>query len=161
MRKRRVIGRIYGIKYSWKGHKYRGRHKNRIKRRGQARLVYVWDINPNVPGTRRWAQKDNQPWQNRQAPRHRDTTRENVVNYVSYNQDRLYTPWAGWTTNSGCVWRRKPGRSCRLMRFTHNTPQHLHRRHSGLRVSIEGKARQPTWNGRASTNPLASPEASN
>ena len=38
MRKRRVVGRIYGMKYSWKGHKDRNRHKNRIKRSGQARL---------------------------------------------------------------------------------------------------------------------------
>ena len=41
MRKRRVVGRIYGRKYSWKGHKDRNRHKNRIRSRGQARLAYV------------------------------------------------------------------------------------------------------------------------
>ena len=35
--------------------KDRNRHKNRIKRSGQARLVYVWDINRNIPTTRRWA----------------------------------------------------------------------------------------------------------
>ena len=29
-------------KYSWKGHKDRNRHRNRIKRSGKARLVYVW-----------------------------------------------------------------------------------------------------------------------
>ena len=29
------------MKYSWKGRKDRNRHKNRIKRSGQARLVYV------------------------------------------------------------------------------------------------------------------------
>ena len=33
MRKRTVVGRIYGMKYSWKGHKDRNRHKNRIKRK--------------------------------------------------------------------------------------------------------------------------------
>ena len=50
VRKRRVVGRIYGMKYSWKGHKERNRHKNRIKRSGQARLVYVFDINqPSLP----------------------------------------------------------------------------------------------------------------
>ena len=43
MRKRRVVGRIYGTKYSWKGHKDRNTHKNRIKRSGQAWLVYVFD----------------------------------------------------------------------------------------------------------------------
>ena len=32
------------MKYSWKGHKDRNRHKNRIKRSEQARLVYVKDI---------------------------------------------------------------------------------------------------------------------
>ena len=31
------------MKYSWKGHKDRSRHKDRIKRNGQARLVYVFD----------------------------------------------------------------------------------------------------------------------
>ena len=49
MRKRRVVGRFYGMKYSWKGHKDRNRHKNRIKRSGQARIVYVKDINCNIP----------------------------------------------------------------------------------------------------------------
>ena len=43
------------MKYSWKGHKDRNRHKNRIKRSGQARLVYVCNINCNIPTTRRWA----------------------------------------------------------------------------------------------------------
>ena len=42
MRKLRVVGKIYEMKYSWKGHKDRKRHKNRIKRSGQTRLVYVW-----------------------------------------------------------------------------------------------------------------------
>ena len=32
---RRVVGRIYGIKYSRKGHKDTNRHKNRIKRVGK------------------------------------------------------------------------------------------------------------------------------
>ena len=31
VRKRRVVGRIYGLKYSGKGHKDRNRHKNRVK----------------------------------------------------------------------------------------------------------------------------------
>ena len=35
VRKRRVIGRIYGMKYSPKGHKDRNRHKNRTKRVGK------------------------------------------------------------------------------------------------------------------------------
>ena len=34
MGKRRVVGRIYGMKYCGKGHKDRNRHKNRIKRVG-------------------------------------------------------------------------------------------------------------------------------
>ena len=41
-KKRRVVGRIYEMKYSWKGHKDRHRHKNRMKRNGQARLDYVF-----------------------------------------------------------------------------------------------------------------------
>ena len=49
MRKRRAVGRMYGIKYSGKGHKDRNRPKNK-KRSGQARLVYVKDINePALP----------------------------------------------------------------------------------------------------------------
>ena len=28
----RIVGRIYGMKYSWNGHKDRNRHKNRIKK---------------------------------------------------------------------------------------------------------------------------------
>ena len=36
----------------------RNRHKNRIKRSGQARLVYVKDINRNVPATWRRARGD-------------------------------------------------------------------------------------------------------
>ena len=38
MRKWRVFERIYGTKYSWKGNKDRSRHKDRIKRSGQAGL---------------------------------------------------------------------------------------------------------------------------
>ena len=51
MRKRRVVERIFGTKYSRKGHKDRNRHKNRIKKSGQTRLVYVKDINRNIPTT--------------------------------------------------------------------------------------------------------------
>ena len=51
----RVVGRIYGKKYSWQGHKDRNRHMCRIKRSGQARLVYVWDIIRNSPTAKRWA----------------------------------------------------------------------------------------------------------
>ena len=41
-----------------KGHKDRNRHKNRMKRSGQARLVYVTDINRNIPTTSRWSHED-------------------------------------------------------------------------------------------------------
>ena len=51
VRKPRVVGRIDGMKYSSKGHKDRNRHKNRIKRSGQARLVYIKAINRNIPTT--------------------------------------------------------------------------------------------------------------
>ena len=44
MRKRKVVERIYGKKNSWKDHKDKNRHKNRVKRSGQARLVYVFDV---------------------------------------------------------------------------------------------------------------------
>ena len=58
MRKRRVVGRIYEIKYCWKDHK--DRHKNRIfkKKIGQARFVYLEDIDRNIPITWRWARED-------------------------------------------------------------------------------------------------------
>ena len=46
------------MKYSWKGYKDRTRYKNRIKRSGQARLVYVKDINRNIPTTCRRAYGD-------------------------------------------------------------------------------------------------------
>ena len=49
MRKLRVVGRIYGMKHSWKGPQDRNRHKNRTKRRGQVRLVYVKDIKMQQP----------------------------------------------------------------------------------------------------------------
>ena len=35
----------------FKGHEDRNRHKNRTKRSGQARLVYVKNINLNIPAT--------------------------------------------------------------------------------------------------------------
>ena len=41
----------YGIKYSRKGYNDRNRHKNKMKRSGQARLVYVKDVNSNIPTT--------------------------------------------------------------------------------------------------------------
>ena len=43
------------MKYSWKGHKESYRHKNRIKRSGQARLDYV----KGIPTTWRGARGDN------------------------------------------------------------------------------------------------------
>ena len=58
-----VFERIYGMKYSWKGHKDRKRHKHRIKRSGQARLVYVININRNIPTTWRKARGDYQGWE--------------------------------------------------------------------------------------------------
>ena len=58
MRKRRVVGRIYEMKYSWKGHNDRNRHKKRITRSGAARLVYVIEINRNIPTTWRWDRGD-------------------------------------------------------------------------------------------------------
>ena len=61
MRKRKLVGRIYGMKYSWKHHKDRNRRKNRIKRSGQARWVYISDINRNIPTTWRWARGDSEP----------------------------------------------------------------------------------------------------
>ena len=58
MRKRRVVGRIYGMKYSWKGHKDRNRHKNRINGSGPVGLVYVKNVNRNIPTTWRLAHGD-------------------------------------------------------------------------------------------------------
>ena len=47
MRKRGGIWRICGMKYSWKGHKDRNRHKNRMKRSGQAGMIYVKRQHPH------------------------------------------------------------------------------------------------------------------
>ena len=47
------------MKYSWKGHKVRNSHKNRIKRSGQAWLPNVKNISRNIPTTWRWARGDN------------------------------------------------------------------------------------------------------
>ena len=58
MKKRRVVGKIHGMKRSWKGHKDRNRHKNKIKRSWQALLLYVKDINCNIPTTWKWARED-------------------------------------------------------------------------------------------------------
>ena len=69
------------MKYSWKGHKDRNRHKNRIKikirikRIGQARLVYVTDINRNIPTMWRWAC--------------RDQLRENISHWVRKHSRKL------------------------------------------------------------------------
>ena len=45
------------MKYSWKGHKDRNRHKNRIKKEW-ASSVYVKGINHNIPATWRWVRGD-------------------------------------------------------------------------------------------------------
>ena len=58
MRKWRVVRGNYRMKYSWKGHNDRNRHKNRIHRSGQAQLDYVKDINHNLLTTWRWAHGD-------------------------------------------------------------------------------------------------------
>ena len=39
MRKQIIVGRIYEMQYSWRGHTDKNTHKNRIKRSGQAMLV--------------------------------------------------------------------------------------------------------------------------
>ena len=49
MRKRRVVGIIYGMKYSRKDRKDRNRYRNGIKRNGQARLVYVKALTATSP----------------------------------------------------------------------------------------------------------------
>ena len=46
------------MKYSWKGHKDRNRLKNRIKRSGEAWLVYVRNRNSNNSTTWRWTRRD-------------------------------------------------------------------------------------------------------
>ena len=57
VRKRRVVERIYEMGYRWKGHKDRNRHKNRIKRTGKARLVYIremYDVHREEPQPSFW-----------------------------------------------------------------------------------------------------------
>ena len=49
VRKQIIVAKIYGMKYSRKSYKDRNRHKNRIKMGWQAQLVYVKNINCNIP----------------------------------------------------------------------------------------------------------------
>ena len=49
VKKRRVVGRICGMKYDRKGHRDRNRHKNRIKRSEHAQLVDVQGIKHDLP----------------------------------------------------------------------------------------------------------------
>ena len=58
MRNGRVVGRINGWKYSWWSHTDRNWHKNRMKKSGQARLVYVKDTNHNIPTMWKWVRGD-------------------------------------------------------------------------------------------------------
>ena len=69
MRKRRVVGRIYGRKYSWMGQWERNRHKKRMKKNGQAVLVYVKNMNRNIPTTWNWVRGDCQKHE-QQHPHH-------------------------------------------------------------------------------------------
>ena len=48
---------------SWKGHRDRNRHKNRIKRSEQARVVHIKDINCSIPARRRWGHGDSPQYQ--------------------------------------------------------------------------------------------------
>ena len=63
MKKLKVVRRFYGMKYTWKGCKDRNRHKNRVKRSWQAWLVYVKNVNRNIPTTWRWACGDHKTFQ--------------------------------------------------------------------------------------------------
>ena len=63
MRGQRIVGGIYGMKYSSKGQKGKNGHKNRIKRSGQSRLVYVkdmslWRLNKQKPPERKFKTDD-------------------------------------------------------------------------------------------------------
>ena len=49
MRKRRVVGRIYGVKYRWKGHKDRNGHKNRIKKEWASSVSLCQGHKPQHP----------------------------------------------------------------------------------------------------------------
>ena len=96
MRKRWVVGRIYGMKYSWKGHKDRNRHKTRIKNKKykkseQARLVYVKDINCcNIPTTWRWARRV--PRRKRGRKRTSTVKRQKQTTYLCVNLSALPLP---------------------------------------------------------------------
>ena len=81
MRKRRVVGWLYGTKCSWKGHT--DRHKTRTKRSEQAGLVYVKNINRNIPTTWRWACGD----RSHRYPAHTST----LYPVHHPNLNRLYT----------------------------------------------------------------------
>ena len=49
VRKRRVVGRIYGMKYSSRGHRDRNRHKKRIKKEWASSVGLCKNINRNIP----------------------------------------------------------------------------------------------------------------
>ena len=51
------------MEYHWNSHKDSKRHKNRIlkKKSGQAGLVYVWNINHNIPTMWGWSHRVLQP----------------------------------------------------------------------------------------------------
>ena len=83
VRKLRVVGRIYEMKYSWKGHKDRNRHKNRIKRSGQARLVY----SVSSRYKQRAALRNTRPtWQRLDSP-----VRGSHCNYITLYHESLCT----------------------------------------------------------------------
>ena len=65
------------------------RHKNRIKRSGQAWLVYVCDINRNIPTTRRWARGD--LWDSRHRPLNRKRLQSVSRTFKSCSQQRPNT----------------------------------------------------------------------
>ena len=72
------------MKYCSKGHKDRNRHKNRIKRSGQARLVYVIDINHNIRTTWKWARGDTKEEEERKKERMEDRKKEWMICTLSF-----------------------------------------------------------------------------
>ena len=78
---------MYGMKYSWKGQKDRNRHKDGIERSGQARLVYVFEINRNIPTT--WSEPAGTAIGNDEDGNEVDE--EDVRVDVDYNGDQYVT----------------------------------------------------------------------
>ena len=99
MRKRRVVGRICGMKYSWKGHNDRNRHKNRIKRVGKLGWFMSKARGSVSATTMEWCT----PHHTKGSPRGPATTRQkNRTNHFYHLQAEIDL-WTYWISRAFAV----------------------------------------------------------